>query len=306
MIALSSPQSIALRLRAAFIPAMTAALVFGAHPVLRAATEADADTVNLELEVEALTALNDLHLNTDQVTAIKGMISDTAGKLSDPPAPISAGHKTALQTMRTTLLGKDQKKIEDAEDKLDEFEDKQDPDSEPDVDQTEPAKEKAASLLKILSPAQVAHYISENSDDVHDPAQGLLDAVHHAQGMSDDDFDTLQDDTSDDVRVLLAGPHPGKPPQVGMKVKHLLDRCAPLVRGRLQNPSGQAASGRDEGQAPAGPRAPLVRGRLQNAAVIAGRRGPSLLFLRLRLARFFNGDRGIARSDRLPATLDGK
>ena len=203
----------------------TAAILVSSHcTLLHAAAEADADTVKLEMEVDALTALNDLHLTAEQTTTLKGMITDTAGKLSDPPTPITADHKAALEAARTALLGKDQKKIEDADDKLDAFQDKADSDSDPDVDQSEPAKEKAANFLKILSPAQVANYISQNSEDVHDPVQVLLDAVHHARGQSDDDFEALEDDASEDIRNLHAGPHPEKPIQIVAKVKHLLER----------------------------------------------------------------------------------
>jgi len=209
---------------AIFVLLATASLLANSNRTLFAEDVADAETIKLEQEVDALSALNDLNLSPEQLSALKGMISDTAGTLSDPPTRISAEYKAALKELRTALLSKDQNKIDNAEDKTSDLEDKQDPDSDADVDQSEPAKQKAATLLRMLSPKQVANYIGENSDDVDDPAQLLLDAVHHACGMSDDDFDSLQDDTSERIGILFGGAHPAKPPAVVGKVTRLLAR----------------------------------------------------------------------------------
>ena len=217
--------------------------------------EADADTGKLQLEVDALISLNDLQLTHDQFTSLKDMITDTTGKVSEPSSPIAPGQKAALSNTRAALLEKDQKKIEDAEDKLDQIQDKQDPDSDPEVEQSEPAKEKAEGFLKTLTPVQVTHYLSENADDVHDPAQLLLSAVHRAQGLSEDDFGTMQDDTADDVRILLTGPHPNKPVQIGARVKHLLDRVHHLSADDYKT---QQASLEDEARQIVGTPDPIV------------------------------------------------
>jgi len=184
---------------------------------------ADADSIKLAQEVDALRALHDLELSPDQLSGLKGMISDTAGTLSDTPTAITAEYVAALKDLRGALLSKDQNKIETAEDKADDLEDSQDPDASADVDPSEAAVQKEGTLLKMLSAKQVANYVSENSDDVDDPTQVLLDAIRRAPGMSEDDFGDLHDDVVQSIGTLL-GSHPGKPGPVMMKVNKLLVR----------------------------------------------------------------------------------
>jgi hypothetical protein len=130
-----------MRYRFIFLVAAVASLLAASYPILSAADDqTDSNAVNLQLEVDALSTLNDLNLTPNQLSALKGMIPDTAGTLSDAPTPISADYKAALKDARIALLGKDQDKIDDAQDKLADLQDKQDPDSDPDVDQSEAAK----------------------------------------------------------------------------------------------------------------------------------------------------------------------
>ena len=217
-----------MRYRIIFLTVFVGYLLTASQASVRGDNIADTDTVNLQLEVDALFALHDLNLSPDQLTALQGLISDTEGKLSDPPTAITAECKAALKTTQTCLLCKDQGKIDDAEDKLGILEDKQDPDSDPDISQSGAAKEKAGTFLKMLSAKQVASYIAENSDNLHDPVQLILDAVHHARDSSDEDFESLRDDTSDEIEVLFAGPHPGKRPPIVGKVNQLLTKVRHL------------------------------------------------------------------------------
>lgn len=101
-------------------------------------------TVKLELEVDALTTLNDLNLSATQLSALKDTASDTAGSLSETPTPISDDYKAALKGLKTALVGGNDDKIETAEDSVGDLADKQDDDSEPDIEQSQSAKEKAA------------------------------------------------------------------------------------------------------------------------------------------------------------------
>ena len=209
-----------------FAVVAVAFFIVSSRPVI--AADADTDTTNLQLEVDALSSLNDLALSHDQLVAVKALIADTAGTMSDAPSPITADYKSALQNARTALLGKDQTKIDAAEDKLGDLQDKQDPDSDPDIDQSAAAKQKAPALLKMLSVKQVANYISQNSDDVDDPAALLVDAVHKARDATGDDFDSLRDDTAEEIGVLSNGTHPERPTGMVVKVKRLLTQVHQL------------------------------------------------------------------------------
>ncbi|MGD0388480.1 MAG: hypothetical protein ABSC42_05935 [Tepidisphaeraceae bacterium] len=191
---------------------------------LQAQTDKPSGEVKLELQVDALSTLHDLNLTPEQLSALKDLASDTAGTLSDTPAPVTADYNAAMKDMRDALLSKDEDRIDSAEDKIGDAADKQDPDSEPDVEQSESAKTKAVTFLKTLSVKQVAGYIGQNAEDIDDPTELLLDAVHQSRDLSDDDFASLRDDTSKELGMLSGGVNPGKPPKIVSKVNQLLTR----------------------------------------------------------------------------------
>jgi hypothetical protein len=225
-----------------------------AGPVLRAQPVVLTDAAKLQLQVDALFKLNDLNLTPQQLSALSDLASDTAGTLSDAPAPISADYRAALKDMRDALLSKDQDRIESAEDKMGDIEDKQDPDSDPDIDQSDSARTKAVAYFKTLSVKQFANYVSENSDDVDDPAQLLIDALHQSRGMSDDDFQSLRDDTAQELGILSAGPHPDRPPRIIARVNQFLTRAHRLPAGEYaqqQNSLEEAARKMVDGMDPA-------------------------------------------------------
>ncbi|MGA2441591.1 MAG: hypothetical protein ABSH08_11570 [Tepidisphaeraceae bacterium] len=202
---------------------------------LQAQTDTLSGGVKLELEVDALAAIHDLNLMPEQLSALKDLASNTAGTLSDTPAPVTADYEAAMKDMRDALLSKDQDRIDIAEDKMGDVADKQDPDSEPDVEQSGSAKTKAVTFLKSLSVKQVGDYISQNSDDIDDPAQVLLDAVHQSRDLSDDDFESLQDDTAEELGIFSGGLNPGRPPKIVSKVDQLLTRIHHLSAKEYKN-----------------------------------------------------------------------
>jgi hypothetical protein len=196
---------------------------------VKADDTADNGSIALELRVDALSTLNSLNLTTDQLIALRDLSSDTAGTISDPPSPISSAYKTALQNLHDALLTRDPDKIDAADDKLGELGDAQDSnpdsDSDPDVTQSDSAKTKTAGFFKQLTPKQVAGFIAENADDIDDPAQVLVDALHQCRGMDSDDFDSLLQDTSEELNLLAGGVSPAKPPSIGGKANRLLRRA---------------------------------------------------------------------------------
>jgi hypothetical protein len=202
-------------------------VLIGNRPLI-AQSDMETDSAKLQLEVDALSSLSDLKLTPDQLSALKDLASDTAGTLSEKPAAISDTYKAALDDTRRALLGKDEDKIEAAEDKMGDLQDKEDPDSEPDVDQSETAKTKAETLLKRLSANQVANFVAQNADDLEDPTQLLLDAIHQCRGMSDDDFADLRDDTTEELGIYAAGINPSRPSAIAGKASRLLSRVHKL------------------------------------------------------------------------------
>lgn len=212
---------------------------------IRADDAPSSDSVNLQLKVDALTSLNSLNLSSDQLASLKDICSDTAGSLSDTPAPITNAYKIALQNMHDALLSRDQDKIDAAEDKLGELSDAQDTDADPDVTQSDAAKTKAASFLKLLSPKQIAFYVADNADEIDDPAEVVLDAIHQCHGMDNDDFESLVQDTSEELNLLAGGANPAKPPSIGGKAARLLRKAHGLSDDDFKN---QLPSLEDEGK----------------------------------------------------------
>jgi hypothetical protein len=182
----------------------------------------------LQMEVDALSSLNDLSLTSDQLSSLKDMASDTAGALSQKPTPMSDIYKSAIVDLRVALLSKDADKIDSAEDKVDDLADKEDPDSQPDIDQSSAAKSKAEALLKMLSVTQVANFVSQNGGDLDDPAQTLLDAMHQCRGMSEQDFQDLRDDTSQELGIYAAGVNTSKTPAIIGKINRFLTKVHKL------------------------------------------------------------------------------
>lgn len=203
-----------------FIAILVAAV---SHPAL-AQTPELSESAKLQLQVDALSSLDDLNLTPEQLSALKDLASDTAGTLTDSPTAITEAYKTSLKEMREALLTKDDDKIDAAEEKMGDIADKEDPDSEPDVDQSESAKSKAETLVKMLTVSQVAAFIAQNGDDVDNPSQLLLDAIHQCRGMSADDFQGMRDDTAQEIGIYAAGINPAKPPAIVGKINRLLTR----------------------------------------------------------------------------------
>jgi hypothetical protein len=178
--------------------------------------------------VDALSALNDLQLTAEQIKALRDLSSDTAATVNDVPAHVDDEYKAALKEVRAALLSRNDDRIEQAQDKLSTLGEKQDPDSEPDFDNTDAAKTKAPGFLKTLSASQVAHYLAQNADDVQDPVELLIDAIHQARTLSDDDFDDFRDETAQQMGLLAGGPAPAKTPSIIAKTTRFLTRVRRL------------------------------------------------------------------------------
>jgi hypothetical protein len=212
------------------------ALLFILCPTSRlsAQSAATTDTVKLQLEVDALGALNDLQLTSDQVAALRDLTSDTAAKVDQSPAPVGADYQAALAEVRLAILSRNDDRIDQAQDKLTALAQKRDADSEPDFEDTDAAKAKATGFLKSLAPSQIAHYLAQNADDVENPGDILVDALHQCRNLSDADFEVLRDDTADEIGLLAGGVNPAKPPLITQKTARFLNRCRHLSAQEYQ------------------------------------------------------------------------
>jgi hypothetical protein len=181
------------------------------------------DVLKLQLEVDALSALSDLHLTPSQLSDLQGLASDTAATMPSAPMNVSDARASALQDLKAALIGGNDDKIGDAEDKASSLEDEVGDSDEPDIDQTDAAKGKVSQAVKLLTAKQLAGYIGENSDDVPDPGEILVDAVNQCHDLSSDDYASLKEDTTDQLGELAGGLTPTKTPAIIGKSARFLD-----------------------------------------------------------------------------------
>jgi hypothetical protein len=201
---------------------------------LFAQTAAKNDAVKLELEVDALAALNDLQLSSEQAAALRDLASDTAAKVDQSSGPVDADYQAALAEVRLAILSRNDDRIDQAQDKLTDLAQKRDADSEPDIDDSDVAKAKAPGFLKSLAASQIAHYLAQNADNVENPGDVLVDALHQCRNLSDADFEVLRDDTAEEIGLLAGGLVPTKPPQIIQKTTRFLNRCRRLSAQEFQ------------------------------------------------------------------------
>ncbi len=211
------------------------ALLISRSPVARAQTSGTTDVLKLQLEVDALSTINDLHLTPSQLSALQDLAADTTAALPAGSMNVSAARATALAELKAALLTGNDDKIDDAEDNVSSLEDEDNGDDEPDIEPTDAAKGKVTQAIKLLTARQLAGYISANSDDVPDPAEILTDAVNKCQDVSKDDYDSLKDDTTDQLGELAGGLSPTKTPAIIGKAARFLDAARKLSPTDFKN-----------------------------------------------------------------------
>jgi hypothetical protein len=185
-------------------------------------------TIDLELQVTALTSIDDLDLSARQMKDLRTMASDTAGTSSPVPSEgkKDPSYHDALLALRNALVSGDDDKIGEAEDKVDEVREKLDidPNGE-EIATTGAARKKADAALKMISTSQLANYISMHSDDVPDAMDTIMDAIDQCKDGSRDDFDSLRQEASQQVALLAAGPDQATSSDVAKQVSDLLEKA---------------------------------------------------------------------------------
>ena len=191
-----------------------------------AATTAPArvDATNLSLEVDALSALNDLQLSPDQVGKLRDMAKGAAGVAHAAPGGSDPEYLAATRALRKALLSGNANNIDTAEGKLADLEDQMESDPDPTVELSEAAKSTAEAAMKLLTSRQVAEYLGEISDGIPD-ASDVISAIDDSHQLSQEDFIAERDRLAEDFGTLAGGVKPAKQPKIVMKVKNLLDRA---------------------------------------------------------------------------------
>ena len=188
---------------------MLLALIFFlrcAAPILAATPPSIAD---LELQVAALTTIDEMQLTADQIEAIKKLGADP----TPTPAPATGladpAYRKDLADLRDALRvsgAGDQKKLMDAQNRVDDIRRKSKIVPSAKVTITEEAKKNAAKALAVLSSGQIADYIALHSSEILDPADIILDALDQCREEPNDTaFNELCQQTAEEVDFLMEG-----------------------------------------------------------------------------------------------------
>jgi hypothetical protein len=192
-------------------------------------------TADLELQVAALTTLDELDVTPEQVKQLTAMAAETAATPATDalPARGSSEYHTALLALRDALAGGEDDKVDDAEEKVDDLRDSQNIEPSVEFDITDAAKAKAPGALKLMGTSQIANYISMHSDEVPDAMDTILDGLDKCKDGSDADFASMRDEAADQVGLLAAGLDKTAADAVGQKVTDLLNQARQMPQKKL-------------------------------------------------------------------------
>jgi len=196
---------------------------------------------DLSQQVWALQTLRDLGLTQQQLKAIRPAIPVAAG--SDTPAvngKVSPKYVAALKAMREGLLkNADDDQIDDLQEELDAIGDDEDVDIDDHVTVTDGARAAVGQFMRLLSPGQVAGYLTAFEDDLPDPLAILMDAAGTVRDQSPEEFAATAAATGEQIGILVAGIEPAKYNPVAARVKDWLQQCRGLSKAQLD--AGRAA-----------------------------------------------------------------
>jgi hypothetical protein len=206
---------------------MAGAIFFALTQFASADDAAGTDAAKLQLEVSALTTLNDLHVTAAQIPPLRDLLSDIAGPVPTL-AKVDPAYQAAESDLKAALLSGDDDKIDQAREKVADLEDNLAGDAQADVELNDAARNKATPVLKLMSTHQIATFLGNNADDISDPAETVLEVLDHSHGTTDDDFADLRDDAADEIEMLAAGLVPEKKPAIEVKIVAFLNKARKL------------------------------------------------------------------------------
>src|SRR6185437_8556799 len=153
----------------------------------------------LRLKVMALDAIYEMNLTPDQLHALAKLAAGAAEKPTEPPPRLGQNlHKTLVELCDALARG-DDNKISELQDKADELQEQSKLD-DPTIEPTDAGRKRSADLIKMLTPGELANFISMHSDEIEGPAETLIESFDDLHADSDDDF---KDDLSDTVHEVV-------------------------------------------------------------------------------------------------------
>jgi len=212
--------------------------VIGGRSLLAFADAPSVDsTADLELQVAALTTLDELELTPDQLASLQSLAADTADDsyVSPANAPRNEIYREAMQALRDALAAGDEERIARTQAQIEKLRKNLNIAPPPAVNTSDAARRKAYSAVLILTTGQFANYIAIHASEIPDATETILDALDQCQSGSDDEFASLRDQAADQVAMLMNGENARMSKGIINRVKDLLDRARRMSSDDFQS-----------------------------------------------------------------------
>jgi hypothetical protein len=193
------------------------------------------DLNRVSLEVQALQVLSRLELTARQTEVLADLATEAAVAGERRMAKAGDRLHKALVDLRTALRkGTDDDRIDELTLLVEELKGAEDVDLDDDVEISDASRERAEQLFRLLKPSQVADFLTDGDDEVHDPVDLILDTVRRKAKLTADEWKAAVKLTADEVGWLTAGVDKARAEKIRDKAADLLDRSARLGDAELE------------------------------------------------------------------------
>jgi len=214
------------------------------HPAAKPADAPAPEPValtNIQMRLNALGMLRDMHATKAQMTAMKKIAAQTAepARTREEPKYSPAVEQAMHDAHAAVLHEKDEEKVEAALQQLDKVLESENVEFDDDVELTESARQHAGEIAKMLSASQVASLIAVNEEHVKDPGELLWDTLHESHKLKGEEWDDARDSAAEDAAVLADGINGSKTNDLTEKYKAWLDESHGLDEAQLRGKRAQ-------------------------------------------------------------------
>ena len=181
----------------------------------------NSDVNNINLEVVALEAMDQLKLTRPQLEHLAKLAATLNGKPAARRIQVSAEYLKALQDLRTALIEDNGVRIADRTETLEELRDKENPEFE-EVEISAAARRHTAELLHALSARQVMGFLADFAEEFPDPRDKIEEAFDEIRQAKK--WEELRDEVAGQVGWLVGGLDTAVESKVRQHVAELLNR----------------------------------------------------------------------------------
>ncbi|CEF49323.1 unnamed protein product [uncultured bacterium] len=202
-------------------------------------------TINsLSMEVNALQALHQLQVSESQLNQLQKWAEESMPKDQQrKPGKASKEYRDKLQELRKALQdAKDGDLIAKLVGEVDALHEKEKPTLDDRVEITEAARKRAVEAYRLLKPGQVAAYLGQIADSIHDPRDLLLDALEDVRNMNEEDWKDQRGEIADEISRAAVGLNAAKAKAMSAQIAVLLTRARGLSKAEFQKQHAEIES----------------------------------------------------------------